>query len=248
MKRRLHLAILPQPDSTTCGPTCLHAVYRYHGDEIPLEQVIAQTARLKEGGTLAVLLGCHALEQGYQATIYTFNLQVFDPTWFQPDSPPLAERLRAQMNVKQDPKLHLATQGYLRFLAQGGQMRMEDLTGELIRRHLNRSLPILTGLSATYLYQEPREFGPEDTPDDIRGVPQGHFVVLCGYDRPKRAVLIADPLMPNPLSEEHLYEINIDRVVCAILLGMITYDANLLVIQPRPHRPRRVRADPHRRQ
>ena len=33
--------------------------------------------------TLAVLLGCHALRRGYEATIYTFNLQVFDPTWFE---------------------------------------------------------------------------------------------------------------------------------------------------------------------
>ncbi len=28
---RLLLTMLPQPDETTCGPTCLHAIYRYWG-------------------------------------------------------------------------------------------------------------------------------------------------------------------------------------------------------------------------
>ena len=46
MQQRLHLDILPQPDLFTCGPTSLHAVYRYHGDDIPLEQVIAETGKL----------------------------------------------------------------------------------------------------------------------------------------------------------------------------------------------------------
>jgi hypothetical protein len=93
MDTRLAFEILPQPDSESCGPTCLQAVYRYFGDEMPLEQVIAECIRLEEGGTLAVLLGCHALRRGYDATIYTYNLQVFDPTWFHPERQPLSEKL-----------------------------------------------------------------------------------------------------------------------------------------------------------
>src|SRR6185369_13364802 len=76
VKTRLRLEILPQPDDITCGPTCLHAVYRYFGDVIGLDQVIEEVPQLETGGTLAVLLGCHALRRGYDATIYTYNLQV----------------------------------------------------------------------------------------------------------------------------------------------------------------------------
>ncbi len=43
MDHRLHFEIQPQPNNTTCGPTCLHAVYRYLGEEIPLLQVIEET-------------------------------------------------------------------------------------------------------------------------------------------------------------------------------------------------------------
>jgi hypothetical protein len=44
--------------------------------------------------------------------------------------------------------------------------------------------------------------------------------------------MIADPLRPNPVSDSRYYEAPIDRVVGAILLGILTYDANLLIIEP----------------
>jgi hypothetical protein len=238
MNTRLAFEILPQPDSESCGPTCLHAVYRYFGDEMPLSQVIEECDRLEEGGTLAVLLGCHALRRGYEATIYTYNLQVFDPTWFHPKPVPLAAKLSAQMVEKDLPKLRFASEGYLEFLSLGGEVRMRDLSRNLIREHLNNSIPILTGLSATYLYYDAREFGPQWDPDDIRGVPAGHFVVLCGYDRTNKQVHVADPYQENPLAPERLYSVGVDRVINAILLGILTYDANLLVIQPRKPRKR----------
>jgi hypothetical protein len=232
-RHRLKLEILPQPDLTTCGPTCLQAVYGYFGDVRPLKRVIAEIPQFTDGGTLAVILGLNALKRGYQAKLLTYDLQVFDPTWFSDSRDVLVGKLREQMSVKKRPKLKAATQAYLEFLDLGGEIRMKDLTNELIRKFLNRSVPILTGLSATYLYQEEREL-PDSTPDDIRGHPTGHFVVLCGYDRSKREVLIADPLHPNPLAKRQLYSVSIDRVKCAILLGVMTYDANLLIIEPQP--------------
>ncbi len=52
--------------------------------------------------------------------------------------------------------------------------------------------------------------------------------------------------LPNPFSPTHQYAASIDRVLCAILLGILTYDAKLLIIEPRKERKRR--ADPDRRQ
>ncbi len=240
MESRLHLDILPQPDNVTCGPTCLHAVYRFYGDELPLEQVIRETPQLHEGGTLAVLLGCHALRRGYDVTILTCNLQVFDPTWFRPPLSPLEDRLRAQMAAKDSPKLRVASEGYLELLELGGHIYMEDFTSSLIRRYLKREIPILTGLSATNLYRNSREFGPNCDPDDIRGEPVGHFVVLCGYDTADRSVLIADPFRFNPTGAGHLYHVPVDHVIRSIMLGILTYDANLLIIQPRKARKAQI--------
>ena len=97
---RLPVKILPQPDETTCGPTCLHAVYRYWEDEEPLTAVIERTGRLELGGTFAVFLACDALRKGYRATIYTYNLKVFDPTWFGNRKINIAERLHQPLRIR----------------------------------------------------------------------------------------------------------------------------------------------------
>ena len=238
MEKQVSLAILPQPDETTCGPTCLHAVYGYYDDRIKLPTVIAETKKLEEGGTLAAYLAQHALERGYDATIYTYNLRVFDPTWFGGTRAELMDKLEARLEYKRSArKLQRAIQAYIDLLKMGGDIRFEDLTVELIVSFLSESVPIVTGLSSTYLYQCAREM-PDGDYDDVRGHSQGHFVVLCGYDRRKHEVLVADPLEPNPMGTERIYRIDADRVINSILLGVLTYDANLLIIEPRKKRGR----------
>ncbi|MCA9242467.1 MAG: hypothetical protein KDA32_00825 [Phycisphaerales bacterium] len=239
---RLDFKILPQPDNTTCGPTCLQAVYQHFGDVMPLQQVIREAFAFEGGGTLAVFLGVHALKRGYSATIHTYNLVLFDPSWFAAPGVNLAEKLRAQAAVKSDPRLRHATEGYLEFLSLGGRIEFQDLTTTLVRRHLKKNVPILTGLSATYLYDCRRERDADMEYDDIVGVPQGHFVVLCGYDAERREVIVADPQHPNPRTSSPLYSLPIQRVIHSILLGVLTYDANLLTLNPpvtpKEHAPR----------
>lgn len=238
---QLDVRIQQQPDDSTCGPTCLHAVYDHFGDDVTLGEVIRTAPSLPGDdagrGTLAVMLGLHALRRGYDATLYTFNLQVFDPTWFregQPADPDhVVERLLAQAGAKcTDPKLRAATPAYVEFLREGGEIRLRDLSSRLIVHFIRAGRPILTGLSATYLYRCAREFGPNDDYDDIRGVPAGHFVVLHGYDPRTRMVTVADPLADNPAFAAHSYQVSMARLVPAIMLGVLTYDANLLVIEP----------------
>lgn len=234
MSRTLELEILPQPDDQTCGVTCLHAVYGYYGLQLPLDTLIDDVEHLESGGTLGVLLGCDALRRGFNATIYTYNLQVFDPTWFNRRDINMQEKLLRQANFKDDPRLTAATRGYVEFLDLGGRVKYEDLSPNLLRRFLKKGKPILTGLSATHLYGTAREFGPNDDYDDVRGVPSGHFVVVVGYQQNGRHVQVADPWRQNPITgEDQIYSVSVDRVIAAILLGIVTYDANLLVIEPR---------------
>lgn len=223
-----------QPDTTTCGPTCLHALYRHFGDEVDLSEVIRTLHRLDHGGTLDVFLANHALKRGYSARIWTYNLQIFDPTWFEAPVD-LAAKLRAQMEAKRHRKLRVASRGYLEYLSLGGRLHFADLNRALIRRFLADGHPVLTGLSATYLYRSMREWGPNDLDDDIRGEPVGHFVLLTGYDRATREVSIADPMKDNPLGSQR-YRVPVDRVIGAILLGIVTYDANLVVLRPQDKR------------
>ncbi len=226
----INLDILPQPDDESCGATCLHALYRFYGEDIDLLRLSKELSTLDTGGTLAVILGTHALEKGYKATIFTYNLHVFDPSWFLEGRSvvKLKEKITSQMQFKKKPKLHWASKAYMKFIDRGGKIKFEELNASLLRRYLKKGIPLLTGLNATYLYRWPREVNNEF--DDIRGLSMGHFVILNGYDRFRKEVLIADPLRSNPFSNQ-TYKVSIDRVVNSIMLGILTYDANFLVIE-----------------
>jgi hypothetical protein len=45
-------------------------------------------------------------------------------------------------------------------------------------------------------------------------------------------VHVADPLQDNPRYGSHYYTVGMQRLLGAILLGVLTYDANLLVLEP----------------
>ena len=83
---------------------------------------------------------------------------------------------------------------------------------------------------STYLYREARVVAETNEQDDIRGTPEGHFVVICGCDA--RTVRVADPYHPNALGTNPVYEVPMDRMLNAILLAIVTYDANLVVLRP----------------
>jgi len=229
----LSVPIYQQPDETTCGPTCLHSIYQYYKKPYTLESVIEDVEQFEEGGTIGVLLANDALTKGFKATIYTYNLQIFDPTWFGLSRKEMIDKLKEQMVYKQSEKLNVASKAYIRFLELGGRLKFEDLRSAIIRRYLKKDQPVIAGLSATYLYKSMREYGANLDYDDLRGEPSGHFVVLHGYSMETRDVYIADPIKTNPTGNGTFYKMNIDRVINAILLGIVTYDANLIIITPK---------------
>lgn len=229
----LQLHIQPQPDDTTCGPTCLEAIYRYYGQAVPLEDLIVAVPKTPSGGTADVYLANDALHRGYKVAIHTHNIRMFDPTWFAPGVD-IAQKLRAQRAAKgaERPVLAQLTDAYVEFCERGGELHFTDLNAAFLRRHLKCGVPILTGLSSTYLYRHVREVSDTGEDDDVGGEPQGHFVVLCGYHSGTRTVLVADPYQENPLSPDHHYEVALDRAIGAIMLGVLTHDASMILIEP----------------
>jgi hypothetical protein len=230
---KIDLSIASQPTDTSCGPTCLHALYKYYGYSIELPKLIDEIPTVEGGGTFAVLLGADALTRGFRVTTYTYNLDVFDPTWFALSRDQLQDKLRQSLKVSNKSfKVKQAIKAYSTFLELGGEILFEDLSGSLIRKYLKLNKPILTGLSSTFLYQSPREVSETNESNDLLGAPAGHFVMLCGYDNVRQEVYIADPYDQNPLHKTRYYAVPMDRLITAILLGVYTYDGNLLIIRP----------------
>lgn len=232
---KLDFKIENQPDSTSCGPACLRAVYEYFKLQIDLEDLLKDIQQFEDGGgTLAVILARHALSMGYKAKLYSYNLDLFDPTWFKLNSQEMIEKLNHQKLIKnKDKKFLTISDAYIEYLNFGGELVFKDLKRSIFTKYLKMGFPILTGLSSTWLYQMIREDSVTNIDNDIEGDPAGHFVVLYGYNEEKDEVLIADPYSLNPIKNQHYYSLPINRLITSILLGVMTYDGNLLIIHPK---------------
>jgi hypothetical protein len=230
--------ISTQPDDESCGPTCLHSIYQHYGLNIPLNEVIQTIDRSPSGGTFCISIGKHALEHGFQSTIYIYSLIIFDLSWFtngEVENDFLISKLEAQMHYKKDPYITSATHAIIDYLNLGGKIRVHPLSPKLLKKYFDQNIPIITGLSATHLYWSKREYfiNGKSIYDDIRGTPCGHFVILCGYDDEKKHLIVADPHGENPISHNNYYKVDMDQLVNAILLGTVTYDGQLVIIEPK---------------
>lgn len=224
-----------QPDDVTCGPTCLKKVYSFYGLDLDVEEVIASLERNEDGGTLAVFLGISALKRGFRARIYSYDLRIFDPTWFALPPGQLREKIHSRFPYLTDSQRLRAAGAYIRFLEMGGELSFEELTPGLMKAIIDREHPILAGLSATYLYRHSRERWDDMLErlidDDVRGEPTGHFVVISGYEQWGRRLVVLDPF-EHPSLDGGRQCVDAIRLINAILLGDVTYDAVLLEVWP----------------
>ena len=146
------IEIQQQPDDVSCGPTCLQGIYRYHGHDVSLDDVMASVPKLDHGGTLGATLGLDAIRRGFSAALLTYNLQVFDPSWFPSPRDRLVDLLSQQLEYKREARFVATAEAYRDFLAEGGVVQHRELSPGLLAKLVRGGAPPLVGLSATYLY------------------------------------------------------------------------------------------------
>ena len=234
--RELPVQRFLQPDDVTCGPTCLRKVYDFYGFDIDMDSVIDAIERNEDGGTLAVFLGMAAMRRGLRARIYSYDLQIFDPTWTHLAREELIRKIRARSPYLTDSKRRGAAVAYVRYLEKGGELAFDELTPALLKSIIDRGHPVLAGLSATYLYGFARERWDEVNgklvDDDVAGEPTGHFIVVSGYDQWGRRLTVLDPSEHVPATPDGRLIVSAERLINSILLGDVTYDAVLLELWP----------------
>ncbi len=228
MKKILSISIERQPNDVSCGATCLYSIYHYYEDDITLEELLKEVKHVDNGGTLALLLGINALKRGYKALLITYNVDFFDPSWFVSPGVNIVSKLRLQKRWRHELIIQQYTPWYLDYIKDGGSITSEPFTEELVKKCIDHGDPLLIGVNVSYLYGESRIF--RDRYNDIRGMSEGHFVIICGYDTLKGTLLIADPWQTNPFSLKSTYWVKFNHLITSMMLGVLTHDANVLVI------------------
>ena len=216
-----------------------------YGHAADLPALIARITRNRDGGTEAVHLGHLALDLGYQVRLYPFGVRVFDPSWWDLERDPLIEKLArraAALRARGAPVGDLDTlDAWRHLLERGGQVAFAEPSATLLVRILSRGRPVICGVSATWLYRDPRERPHDDVPDDIDGEPVGHFIVVRGFTGGGLHFHISDPAEALPPMSSTAraetavhgeYPLPADRLIHAVLLGDTTRDAVLLELWP----------------
>lgn len=227
MKPEVHVPI--QPDDESCGITCLKAIYDLYSRPASLDILRHEIDHWPTGGTVAVNLARHALDRGFEAEIYAYNPRIFDPTWSALPPAALAAKLRLRKARTRDRKRNRIIGFYLDYLRKGGRLRFDDLDESLMRRLAARRAPVVAGVSATYLYRQPRETH-DNRSDDVRGEPVAHFVVVAGWNARSRTVAVRDPLRNNPIASDGRYRLPFRRFANAVMLAALTDDEALLIL------------------
>ena len=245
-RRVLAVPRYPQPDATSCGPTCLAQVLQYYGIEAGVEELVGRVSKNADGGTQAVHLAHLAMDLGLKVRLYPFGARVFDPSWWDLDTAEVVDRLdrrgAALTASGADPDDVDTLRAWRELLARGGQIAFKEPSVDLMISVLARGRPLIAGLNATWLYREMRERPQDNVSDDLAGWPVGHFVVLSGYTGGGLHVHVRDPSDDAP---DHLhptgarrgnYPVPGQRLLNAILLGDSTRDAVLLETWPSAQR------------
>lgn len=227
-----------QPTITTCGQTALSILLSHFGEVInplKIEQNVPQVQD-KNGqnmGTITQHMATWCIDKGYNVSLYTFDCQVIDQSWFGLGKDELVEKLRQREEGWTVPSLgELWTKEYARsykeFIQHGGNLHItRAVTSELLYKLLENG-PILPCLNFNTLYGVPKSRrlnNQEAVDDDINGVAINHFVVIYGNNEDGN-LLIADPWhrpgMQTIEPEILLAAISTAQIECDNLLVQIT--------------------------
>jgi hypothetical protein len=210
-------------------PDLLAQVYRFLGYERAVDEVISDTRRNADGGTLGVYLGISALRNGFRPTIYTYNLRIFDPTWRRLSPPEISGKLRERRRFVRSRRLKRAIAAYVEYLGMGCRVPVFRARCGFLVGLLQTGHPILTGFERNVpLWVRSR------TQRGVRrrfaASPRGISSSCAGYYPRSDRFVVRDPSSNIPFSRNGKYTVEARRLIAAILLGDVTYDANLLVL------------------
>lgn len=139
------------------------------------------------------------IDQGFNTTIHTSDIQIFDPSWKKYSNKQLIDHLmKRQTDVKHptydQEAFNVIFDGYISFLKFGGQIAFPLIDEKYLVELLQKG-PIYTIVSYQFLNQSPKAVFDKDkdefTNDSIKGNVGTHAVILAGYK--DNQFLIIDP-------------------------------------------------------
>lgn len=205
-------------------------IYSYFGIKVPLEKLLDDLKIDKYTGTFTAQLGLHAKNSGLQTLILCSNPYYVSPAWSKLDNQTiykkiggwLAFELQGKNKIRKN-KFKKGTRFILAYIKNGGKIKIIDLTTRLIDGYLDQGYLMTGAIEESWLWEK-RKIPKTAEFDDIKGIPQGHFVVLYGHDAEN--YFVSDPYPTGLEGKNGLYKVKKDK----FLVSCLFWEATLLAV------------------
>jgi hypothetical protein len=210
-------------------------VHKTVGD-IKSEVGVGKDASGKPVGSSVGHLAAYLIGLGFEVTMHTSDIQVFDRSWIDLDVQELIQNIRRRTPQVQHPRYEAdliteVCEGFIVFLEKGGKMDF-SVVDEAYLHSLLEQGPIYTVINYQFMFDAPK--GQYSKGQDrfitetIKGQPNTHAIVISGYKEGKFSVIDPD----KPVEESERW-VDASRLVGAYYLADMDIDSILLTLTPK---------------
>lgn len=202
-------------ESCACGPICLLNIYEYYKKDISLNKILKDlNIELKEQ-THCAQLARHLNNNKLKTTIYSSCAGNISPDWKGKTQEEIVELLKRWVTYNYRNSWLKDALYLLFYLQEGGNIKIVDLSKEIIDKCLEEKHLILTSLDDSWLWGK-RKINQQAKYDSIKGYANGHSIVI--YGKTKDKYLISDSYPTEIEGKDGLYSVNKDKLLVSILL------------------------------
>lgn len=211
--------------SQYCGPMCLKNTYDYLGKQKTLKQIFKEMDVDEDTPTYLPQLARNLHSNNIQTTIVSSQSKVINFAWKDSTKAEIIAKLKRCVVRSKRPEMitewDKETLHTLFYLQEGGDIKIDNITKELVNNYLQKGKIIITCVETSWLWGN-RKIKGKAIFNDVLGDQSGHFVVITGIKNDK--YIISDPYPLNAKNE--IKEISQDHLIVATLI----WDAALIVI------------------
>lgn len=216
--------IQQKSDSKTCGPNCLLNIYSYLGITTNLESILEDLRISDKDTTHLPQLARHLHKNKLETIILSSNPHNISPAWKDLPKEELISQLKEWI-VHHNDSIWLRDAIFLLYyLQEGGQIKIVQLSTELIDHYIHQDYLIVSCLEESWLWEK-RKVSGEVKFDDIKGNARGHFVVI--YNQSDQTYQVSDPYPTEISNKDGLYSVDKQQ----LLISTLVWGAQIIAVR-----------------
>lgn len=186
------IARIPQQEEADCVQACAAQILSHFGTKKSVSEIKAEVPVFVDShgtklGTSIGHVAVYFLSLGFEVTLHTSDVVLFDTTWKQLSKQELVARLQDRAAnlthaIYGRDAIQAITDGFVQFLQRGG-MLVQAVVDEKYLVQLLTEGPVYAVVNYQFLYDKPKYRFVGDTLEDdpVRGDPSTHAVLITGY-------------------------------------------------------------------